>query len=122
MPRSPLTRADAVALRRRVGACLGARALGRTSFVWPVVVPFYARFAELPPSGVFWLVAAYALGGLLADRPAAHLVHRLGRRSSLIAASGASALGCALVLVGAEPISFAIGQLLLGAARAVHDA
>ena len=122
MARSPLTREDAVALRRRVGACLGARALARTSFVWPVVVPFYARFAELSPSGAFWLVAAYVLGGLVADRPGAHLVHRFGRRSSLIAATGASAAACALVLVGAEPISFAIGQLLLGAARAVQDA
>jgi MFS family permease len=122
MARAPLTPDAAVALRRRVGACLGARGLASASFLWPVLFPFYAGFADLSPSPVFWLVAAYGLGCLAADRPVAHLAARIGRRPLLIAASGTGAVACALVLVGAEPISFAVGQFLLGVARAARDA
>jgi MFS family permease len=120
--RTPLTRESAVVLRRRVGACLGFRVLASANFVWPVLLPFAMSFAELSPAGALWLVAAYLLGALAAERPAVGLAARLGRRPVLIGAGAASAGGCALVLVGTDPATFAAGQFLLGVAAAARDA
>ena len=118
MARRALTPESAAELRRRVGACLGCRALLRSSFAWPVLLPFYERFAGLSTAEALGLVAAFAFGRLAFAWPARWIAGRSGRRMLLLAAGAGTAVGSGSILVGATPLAFVLGEAVLGAAAA----
>lgn len=118
MPRRALTPESALELRRRIGACLGCRTLLRAGFAWPVLLPFYERFAGLTPAEALGLVAAFAFGRVAFEGPARWLGGRVGRRMLVVGASAGTAVGAGAILVGGSIPAFVLGEVLLGAAAA----
>lgn len=83
-------------------ASLGVVVSGVTGAAFRMVGPLYGLAVGLAADRIALFLAAYVLGGALAQYPVGWLADRFDRRVVLIWLSVASTLACALTVVGAQ--------------------
>lgn len=104
---SPPETPDAPRLRPRLAfarsplAAFAVITAGLTTAAFRMVGPVYGQEVGLTPDQIAFFLAAFILGGALAQYPVGWLADRYDRRWVLIGASGAAMLSCATTVGGA---------------------
>lgn len=83
-------------------ATVGVVVSGITGAAFRMVGPLYGLAVGLPPERIALFLAAYVLGGAVAQIPVGWLADRFDRRAVLIWLSLASVLACGLTVMGAQ--------------------
>ncbi|MBI1385493.1 MAG: MFS transporter [Rhizobiales bacterium] len=68
----------------------------------------------LSPAAAIALLAIKDLGVVVFEVPSGYLADAVGRRPTLLAAAGLTALGCVLIATGNDLTTFMIGEVLVG--------
>jgi MFS family permease len=92
----------AMAWRMSPLASVGVVVSGITGAAFRMVGPLYGLAVGLPPEQIALFLAAYVLGGAVAQIPVGWLADRYDRRKVLIWLSLAATLACGLTVAGAQ--------------------
>lgn len=130
-PDAPRLR-PAIALRLSPLAVMAVVVAGMTSAAFRMVGPIYGQEVGLPPEQIGYFLAAFVLGGALAQYPAGWLADKYDRRWILIWLSVAAIVSCgitvsiagggiAAVLIAAGLFGFTTFPIFSVAAAHAHD-
>ena len=130
-PSAPRLRPQ-MAFRMSPLAAIAVMIAGMTSAAFRMVGPIYGQEVGLPPDQIGYFLAAFVLGGALAQYPAGWLADKFDRRWILIWLSLAAMLSCAMtvtagtagtqaVMISAALFGFTTFPIFSVAASHAHD-